>query len=103
VDQFFDALQQKNYESAYSIWMNDAHWKQHPQKYKNYDFHEFYIDWGPGGDWGLINSHKVIGSVAPPNGSGVVVAVEVNGRTEKANIWVEKGEKTLTFSPYETK
>jgi hypothetical protein len=103
VNQFFDALQQKNYEGAYSIWMNDAHWKQHPQKYKNYDFHEFYIDWGPGGDWGLINSHKVIGSVAPPNGSGVVVAVEVNGRTEKANIWVEKGEKTLTFSPYETK
>jgi hypothetical protein len=103
VDVFFNALQAKDYERAYGLWMNDPQWKQHPDKYKRYVFHEFYIDWGPGGEWGIINSHRVIGSVAPPNGSGVVVAVEVNGRTEKSNIWVEKSDKTLGFSPLETK
>jgi len=103
VDLFFDALQVKDFEKAYGIWMHDDQWKQHPDRYKRYDFHEFYVDWGPGGEWGIINSHRVIGSVAPPNGSGIVVAVEVNGRTDKANIWVEKSDKTLAFSPLETR
>ena len=49
VDKFFDALEQKNYETAYSIWMNDPNWKQHPQQYSRYPYGEFYTDWGPGG------------------------------------------------------
>lgn len=101
VDKFFDALEQKNYEQAYSIWMNDPDWKQHPQKYAKYPFGEFYLDWGPGGEWGLIKSHKVDGSATPKGGSsGVVVVVTVNERAEKARIWVEKSDKTFSFSPY---
>jgi hypothetical protein len=101
VSQFFAALQQKDFEKAYGIWMHDPDWKQHPEKYKNYPFGEFYLDWGPGGQWGVINSYHVDGAVAPPKGgSGVIVVVTVNGRSEKARIWVEKKDKTLTFSPY---
>ncbi len=101
VSNFFSDLQGQKYEAAYAIWMNDPNWRQHPQKYSNYPFSSFYQDWGPGGEWGLIHTFKVEGAT-DSGGSGVVVRVRVNDRAERANIWVEKGDKTLTFSPYET-
>ncbi|HEV8523339.1 MAG TPA: hypothetical protein VGQ71_02480 [Terriglobales bacterium] len=101
VDKFFAALQRQDYETAYGIWMNDPAWKQHPQKYGQYPFGEFYRDWGPGGEWGVVRSYKIDGSGSPRGGgSGVIVQVTVNNRAEKARIWVEKKDKTLTFSPY---
>jgi hypothetical protein len=84
VEKFFSALQDKNYEAAYSLWTND-----------------FYRDWGPGGEWGVIKSHSVYGSVSPKgSSSGVVVDVIVNERAEHARVWVQKSDKTLSFSPY---
>jgi hypothetical protein len=101
VDRFFTALQDKQYETAYGIWMHDSDWQQHPQKYSNYPYNEFYRDWGPGGDWGIIKSHKIYASGIPKGGgSGVVVEVIVNDRVEHARVWVQKSDKTLTFSPY---
>jgi hypothetical protein len=101
VSRFFTALQQRDYETAYGIWMHDPQWKQHPQKYPNYPFNEFYRDWGPGGEWGVIKSYKVYASGTPRGGgSGVVVEVIVNDRAEHARMWVEKSDKTLSFSPY---
>src|SRR4051794_32822746 len=78
VSHFFEALQQHKYEDAYAIWIHDPAWKQHPEKYTRYPYHEFYQDWGPGGEWGLINSYRVDGSTR--SGSGVVVVVTVNQR-----------------------
>ena len=101
VGLFFDALQKHDYEAAYGIWMHDRQWKQHPQRYSNYPFNEFYRDWGPGGEWGLIRSYKIYASGTPKGGgSGVVVEVIVNDRAEHARVWVEKSDKTLSFSPY---
>ena len=100
VDHFFTALEQKNYEAAYGIWLHDPDWKQHEAQHRQYSFHDFYVDWGPGGEWGVIHSHKVLGAAAPKGGSGVVVVVRVNERAEEARIWVERKDKTLTFSPY---
>ncbi|GAC1432204.1 MAG: hypothetical protein NVS1B11_10430 [Terriglobales bacterium] len=100
VDHFFDALQQKDYESAYGLWWNDPQWKQHQQKYAQYPYNEFYRDWGPGGEWGLVKSHRVHGSANPRGGSGVIVEVIVNERAEHARVWVQKSDKTLSFSPY---
>jgi hypothetical protein len=101
VNKFFSAIQAKDYEKAYGIWMADPDWKQHPQKFSNYPFNEFYQDWGPGGEWGLIRTFSIDGSANPKGGSGVVVVVTVNERlADKARIWVEKKDKTLTFSPY---
>ncbi len=99
-DRFFAALQKKDYEAAYGIWMHDPQWKQHPGRYPKYPFNDFYRDWGPGGEWGLINSHELYGSISPRGGSGVVVEVIVNGRTEHARVWVEKSDKTMSFSPF---
>jgi len=101
VDHFFDALQNKNYETAYGIWWHDPDWRQHPDRYFKYPFNDFYRDWGPGGDWGLVKSHKIYASGAPPGGgSGIVVEVIVNDRAEHARVWVQKSDKTLSFSPY---
>jgi hypothetical protein len=99
VDKFFDALQKKDYESAYGIWLHDPDWKQHPNQRKDYDFHSFYLDWGPGGEWGLVNNHKIYTTVG--GGTGVTVVVIVNGRSKPANVWVEKRDKTLSFPPNE--
>ena len=100
VDRFFTALEQKDFETAYGIWIADKDWKQHPQRHSQYTFGEFYQDWGPGGEWGLIRSHQIDGSVNPKGGSGVVVVVTPNERKVQARIWVEKKDKSLTFSPY---
>jgi hypothetical protein len=109
VDRFFDALQSQSYEKAYGVWMNDPEWKQHPEKYSRYTFPDFMKDWGAGGEWGIIKSHSIDGTAVPKGGnagafvspSGVVVVVTVNERVaDKAHIWVEKSDKTLSFSPY---
>jgi hypothetical protein len=99
---FFDALQRKDYESAYGIWMHDPQWKQHLERYQRYPFNEFYRDWGPGGEWGLIKTQKVYGaSSCPTGGSGIVVDVIVNDRAEHAQVWVEKSDKTMSYPPCE--
>jgi len=101
VDGFFAALKQKNYESAYAIWWHDPQWKQHANQYARYSFSDFYTDWGPGGEWGTINSYKIFASGTPPGASsGVVVEVVVNDRAEHARVWVDKSDKKLSFSPY---
>lgn len=98
VETFFSVLEKKDYKAGYAIWQHDPDWEQHPTKYPNYPFTDFYRDWGPGGEWGVISSHQLVGSAAM--GSGVIVAVRINGRVEPARLWVEKKDKTLTFSPY---
>ncbi len=101
VDRFFTAIEHNDLESAYAIWMADPDWKQHPAKYSQYTFGQFQLDWGPSGEWGKISKHHIVGSARPPKGgSGVVVVVRLNGRAEEARLWVEKKDKSLTFSPY---
>lgn len=102
VGHFFDALQKQDYNTAYGIWMHDPDWKQHLGEHSKYPFSDFYRDWGPGGEWGLIKTQKVYGaSTCPGPASGVVVDVIVNDRSEHAQVWVEKSDKTLSFPPCE--
>ena len=102
VGHFFDALQRQYYNTAYGIWMHDPDWQKHPGQYPKYPFGDFYRDWGPGGEWGLIKTQKVYGaSSCPGGGSGVVVDVIVNDRSEHAQVWVEKSDHTLSYPPCE--
>lgn len=102
VGHFFADLQNQDYKTAYALWMNDPNWSQHPDQHSKYPFGDFYRDWGPGGEWGLIKTYKVYGASACPGpGSGVVVDVIVNDRTEHAQVWVEKSDNTLSFPPCE--
>jgi hypothetical protein len=100
VDKFFIALQKQDYDTAYAIWFHDPDFRQHPQKYASYAYNDFYRDWGPGGEWGLIKNHSIDCSLAPGS-TGVIVQVTVNGRAEHPYIWVDKSDKTLSFSPNE--
>jgi hypothetical protein len=102
VGEFFGAVQKQDYKTAYGIWMHDPQWQQHPDQHPKYLFNDFYRDWGPGGEWGLIKTYKVYGaSTCPGGGSGVVVDVIVNNRTEHAQVWVEKSDHTLSYPPCE--
>jgi hypothetical protein len=102
VDKFFTALQHQDYETAYGIYFNDPGWRQQQQKYSKYTYADFYRDWGPGGEWGLVKSHRIFGSANTQafGGGGVVVEVIVNERAEHARIFVQKSDKTLTVWPY---
>ena len=99
VSQFFAALQQKNFEGAYGIWLHDPDWQKHPDKYKDYNYTDFYRDWGLGGEWGIINNYTVDCSLS--DGNGVVVQTTVNHRLEATTVWVDKKDHTLSFSPSE--
>lgn len=102
VGDFFKALQKQDYNTAYAIWMHDPDWAKHPTEYTKYPFNQFYEDWGPGGQWGLIKTQKVYGvSTCPGPGSGLVVDVVVNDRAEHAQVWVERSDHTLSFPPCE--
>ncbi|MBS1852309.1 MAG: hypothetical protein JST79_15490 [Acidobacteria bacterium] len=105
VNKFFAALQKQDFETAYGIYFADPDWRQHQQKYGNYPYSEFWKDWGPSGEWGVIKSYNVYGAHTCPgqgSGSGVVVDVIVNERRAKhAQVWVEKSDKTLSSPPCE--
>ena len=102
VEHFFAALQRQDFESAYAIYFNDPAWRQHQQKYSQYTYADFYRDWGPGGEWGLIKSHHIYGSANTKGfgGGGVIVEVVVNDRAERARMFVQKSDKTITVYPY---
>lgn len=100
VDKFFDTLQKQDYEAAYGIYFHDPNWRQHPQAHPKYGYSDFYQDWGPGGEWGIIKSHKIYGSASSQEGTGVIVEVIVNDRSEHARLFVEKSDKTITLAPF---
>lgn len=102
VSHFFAALEKQDYESAYALYFNDLDWRQHPKKYSQYSYADFYRDWGPGGEWGLIRSYKIYGSANTEGmmNGGVIVEVVVNERAEHARMFVQRSDKTITVYPY---
>ena len=99
VNQFFDAVQARNYEAAYSIWTNDPAWQQHPARY-DYTLKRFTEDWttdspvnGP-----IVNHHVDISKTDGTGtfGTGIIVAVRVNG-DHKIFMWYQKSDGTLTY------
>ena len=102
VDRFFSALQQQHYEDAYGIYFNAPNWLQHREKYSKYPYSDFYRDWGPGGEWGLVKSHRIYGSANTKGfgAGGVLVEVIVNERSEHARMFVQRSDKTMTVYPF---
>lgn len=99
VNNFFAAVEAKDFNRAFAIWNNDDAWQQHPDKFKDYNFGHFQVDWSNSSDYGIITSHKVVCSLA--SGSGVAVGVDINGRVQPTFIWVQNHTHTLGFSPVE--
>jgi hypothetical protein len=99
VDAFFNALEAKDYDKAFAIYTNDPNWQQHPDKHADYPIKRFTEDWtteSPAG--GPILSHHVDISKTDGSGafgSGVIVAVRVNGN-KKIFMWYQRSDGTLT-------
>ena len=99
-DKFLSSLQKQDFETAYGIYYHDPGWKQHPQSHALYPFNEFWQDWGPGGQWGVVKSFRIYGaSNCPGGGSGVVVDLIVNDRAQDAQLYVDKTDKTISTPP----
>ena len=92
VDQFLSLLEQKNYEQAYGLWGCSLE-----RPCPNYSYDKFLEDWGPQSSLGAVNSYEVGRSYDQQ--SGVIILVQINGR-RIPNLWVEKDNRVIGFSPY---
>jgi hypothetical protein len=98
--QFFSCLQKQDFETAYGIYYADPGWKQHAHNHAQYPFNEFWQDWGPGGQWGVVKNYRIYGATnCPGGGSGVVVDLIVNDRAQHAQLYVDKTDKTISTPP----
>jgi hypothetical protein len=97
VNQFFHAVEAKDYSRAFVLWNSDPEWQQHPDRYNLYPFKQFVSDWGPSGDYGVIKTAKIV--VTKEYGSGVIIGVRVNDNPKTLFLWVERKAKTIGFSP----
>ena len=98
VNAFFNALEAKDYNKAYGIWMNDPKWQEHPQKF-DYSLKRFTEDWTTASDVGPITSHHVDISKTDGTGNfgtGIIVATRVNG-DHKLFMWYQRSDGTLTY------
>ena len=100
VNNFFNALEAKDYSKAYGIYNNDPDWQQHPQKYSGYPLKRFTEDWTIDSPVkGPIVSHHVDISRTDGSGtfgSGIIVAVRVNGN-HKVFMYVNRSDGTMTW------
>jgi hypothetical protein len=104
VNNFFTALEAKDYPKAYGIYYNDPDWQQHPAKYSSYPLARFTDDWTTDSPINApITSHHVDKSVAAGSGTfgtGIIVATTVN-TDHKIFLYVNRADKTLTWpAPY---
>jgi hypothetical protein len=98
VSNFFTALEAKDYSKAFAIYTNDPDWEKHPEKHADYPLKRFTEDWTTESKVGPIVSHHVDISRTDGTGafgSGIIVAVRVNG-SKKLFMWYERKDGTLT-------
>jgi hypothetical protein len=105
VDNFFTALEAKDYDKAYGIYFNDPRWLEHPQRFSQYPLKQFTEDWtayspikAP-----VVSHHVDISRTdgSGPFGTGIIVAVRLNG-SHKVFMYVNKSDGTMTWpAPHE--
>ncbi|MGC2161432.1 MAG: hypothetical protein WA634_05970 [Silvibacterium sp.] len=102
VNHFLTAVEQKDMQKAYAIWMHDPDWKQHQQNIA-YPFTRFEQDWGPNSsanDYGTITSHKIV--AARMSGNVLLMGIRINGMpTNALFLDYDPNSKSLSFSPVE--
>jgi hypothetical protein len=100
VNQFFEALEAKDYAKAYGIYNADPNWQQHPQKYSDYPLQRFTEDWTADSPVHapIVNHHVDISRTDGSGafGTGVIVAVRING-DHPIFMYVNRADKTMTW------
>ena len=104
VNQFFTALEAKDYPKAYGIYFNDPDWQQHPQRY-DYTLQRFTEDWTTESPLkGPITSHQVDISKTDGSGAfgtGIIVASHVNGDHKIFMYYIRKDGTLAWPAPHE--
>ena len=104
VDNFFKALEAKDYAKAYGIWWNDPEWQQHPEKHADYPLQRFTEDWTTASPVNapIVEHHvdisKTDGSGA--FGTGIIVAVRVNGDHKVFMYYIRKDGTLVWPAPH---
>ncbi len=99
VNNFFNALEAKDYGKAFDIYTNDPTAAQHPERHSEYPLARFTQDWTTDSPVNApITSHHVDISRTDGSGtfgSGIIVAVRVNGNKKLFMYYLKKtGELT---------
>ncbi len=101
INQFLTDIQDRNFSGAYGIYVNDADWAKHPEKYSAYPLQRFTEDWTTYSPVGPIHSHHVDKSVADgsgPFGSTLIVGSTINGdKNRRLFIGVTRSDGTLFY------
>jgi hypothetical protein len=87
VTRFLDALEQGNYQVAYTLW----------QPAPSYTYNNFLSDWGVQGDYGKIRNFEILDSQS--KGASVVVTVRINGVEPPLELIVKRKSAGLAFAP----
>lgn len=99
VSVFMTALEHKDYDRAYGLWFNDPNWQQHPAMHDSYPIKRFTEDWTTASDYGPVASYHV--DISKRTGTGIIVAMHVNGNPKPMFLWYERSNHTLSYSPLE--
>jgi hypothetical protein len=89
---FLSALEEGRYEQAYEYWGCTV---SEPCRY--YPYEKFLADWGSDSELGPVKSYDL--SSWHEQKTGVIIKVTINGQSQ-VNLWVEKDNKRVGFSPY---
>ncbi len=92
VEAFLEAVEQQQYEKAYTFWGCSV---EEPCHY--YPYNEFLEDWGPQSPLGKIKSFDLGRSYTQTN--GVIVELTIDGK-KQPNLWVDSNTQAISFFPY---
>ena len=88
--RFFGLLEQRDYKSAYEMWVHTE------SDRKGYPYESFLEDWGPNSKHSDVSGYHFTKSRSC--GSGVILVVGFN-RGAPENLWVQRDDLTIGFSP----
>jgi hypothetical protein len=92
VSNFFETLEQQNYEAAYRMWCTP----EKPCRY--YPIEKFKEDWGTDGVYGNLSALKI--ENVDYCESGVVLEATYPD-TQPFGLWVERSTNMISFAPWQ--
>lgn len=104
VNNFFNALEAKDYAKAFDIYTADPTAAEHPERHKDYPLDRFTQDWTTDSPVGApITSHHVDISRTDGSGTfgtGIIVAVRVNGGKKIFMYYLKKSGELTEPAPH---
>jgi hypothetical protein len=104
VNNFFIALEAKDYGKAFDIYTNDPTAAEHPERHAEYPLARFTQDWTTNSPVNApITSHHVDISRTDGSGtfgSGIIVAVRVNGDNKLFMYYLKKSGELTEPAPH---